>query len=272
MPPFDLRAWIDRNRHLLKPPVGNKLLFEDSEFIVMAVGGPNSRKDFHHDPATEFFFQIEGDMVLRTVQVGPDDGCADPRGRDIPAACGSAAFSAASRRQRRLVVERRRGPRELDGFSWYCENCGNRLHLERVAVRDIVTQLPRSFRASFRAWSAAPAGCAARSCQAPLPDRAERSGPRAAARLDAAIRCARLAREFHHPRDAARTQARVFVRPFARSAAQIQPLRGRAGTRRLAPPRRAGPSCRAPALDSLSRARRSGARRLAGAIRRKSWR
>ena len=50
-PPFNLQAWIDRNRPLLRPPVGNKLLYQDSELIVMAVGGPNSRKDYHHDPA-----------------------------------------------------------------------------------------------------------------------------------------------------------------------------------------------------------------------------
>ena len=69
-PPFNLHRWIDENRHLLKPPVGNKLLFRDSDFIVMAVGGPNARADFHHDPSEEFFYQVEGDMVLRTVQDG----------------------------------------------------------------------------------------------------------------------------------------------------------------------------------------------------------
>src|ERR1035438_5566292 len=60
--PFNLKLWVDQNRHLLKPPVGNKLLFQDSDLIVMAVGGPNSRKDFHHDPGEELFFQIEGDF------------------------------------------------------------------------------------------------------------------------------------------------------------------------------------------------------------------
>ena len=69
-PPFNLQRMDRSNRDLLKPPVGNKLLFEDDEFIVMAVGGPNSRKDFHHDPGAEFFFQLEGDMVLRTIQAG----------------------------------------------------------------------------------------------------------------------------------------------------------------------------------------------------------
>ena len=66
--PLNLRAWVDQNRALLKPPVGNKLLFEDGEFIVMAVGGPNARKDFHHDPGPELFYQLEGDIVLQTIQ------------------------------------------------------------------------------------------------------------------------------------------------------------------------------------------------------------
>ena len=149
MPPIDLRAWIDQNRDLLEPPVGNKLLFEDSEFIVMAVGGPNSRKDFHHDPGPEFFFQIEGDMVLRTIQSG--------RISDVPIRAGEMFLlpSQVPHSPQRpagsvgIVVERRRGPDELDGFSWYCEHCGNCLYLERVAVHDIETQLPGLFSRFF---------------------------------------------------------------------------------------------------------------------------
>ncbi|MCZ6745989.1 MAG: 3-hydroxyanthranilate 3,4-dioxygenase, partial [Acidobacteria bacterium] len=62
---FNLEGWIDEHRHLLKPPVGNAIVWEDTEFIVMIVGGPNRRNDYHIDPAEEFFYQLEGDMVLR---------------------------------------------------------------------------------------------------------------------------------------------------------------------------------------------------------------
>src|SRR5271170_2232713 len=143
--PFNLRRWIDQHRELLKPPVGNKLLYQDSGFIVMAVGGPNSRKDFHHDPGEEFFFQLEGDMVLRTVQDGRATDVQIREGDvfllppEVPHSPQRPAGSVG------IVVERRRNPDELDGFSWYCENCGNRLYLERVAVRDIETQLPEIF-------------------------------------------------------------------------------------------------------------------------------
>lgn len=143
--PFNLRSWIDQNRHLLKPPVGNKLLFQDSSFIVMAVGGPNSRKDFHHDPDEELFFQVEGDIVLKVVE--------DGRLTDIPIREGDLFLLPPNvpHSPRRpagtvgIVVERRRRSDERDGFSWYCENCGNRLYLEQVAVGNIETELPAIF-------------------------------------------------------------------------------------------------------------------------------
>ena len=67
---FNFKRWIDEHRHLLKPPVGNKQVFTDSEFIIMVVGGPNSRKDFHVDPGEEFFYQLEGGITLKTMQGG----------------------------------------------------------------------------------------------------------------------------------------------------------------------------------------------------------
>jgi 3-hydroxyanthranilate 3,4-dioxygenase len=143
--PFNLRLWVDQNRHLLKPPVGNKLLFQDSEFIIMAVGGPNSRKDFHHDPGEEFFFMLEGSMVLRIVQDGRLTEIPIHEGEvfllpaDVPHSPQRPAGSVG------IVVERRRKPSELDGFSWYCDNCGNRLFLQHVPVGNIETELPLIF-------------------------------------------------------------------------------------------------------------------------------
>ena len=142
---FNFRQWIDAHRHLLKPPVGNKLVFRDTEFIIMVVGGPNARKDFHVDPAEEFFYQLEGDMVLRV---------AEAQGlREIPIRAGdilllppgtphSPQRSAGSVG---LVIERQRRPGELDGLQWYCDQCGNLLYEEFFALTDIETQLPPVF-------------------------------------------------------------------------------------------------------------------------------
>ena len=63
-------GWINDNRHLLKPPVGNKLIWEDSDVIVMVVGGPNSRTDYHVNGGEEFFYQVEGDITLKVFDQG----------------------------------------------------------------------------------------------------------------------------------------------------------------------------------------------------------
>ena len=121
---FNFKRWIDEHRHLLKPPVGNKLVFTDSEFIIMVVGGPNARRDFHVDPGEEFFYQLEGGITLATVQ--------DGKRVDVPIGEGEIFLLPPNmphspRRPANtvgLVIERTRRPGELDGFQWYCENCG----------------------------------------------------------------------------------------------------------------------------------------------------
>ena len=149
-PPFNLREWIDRNRESLRPPVCNRELYVGSEFIVMIVGGPNARKDYHYDPAPELFYQVEGDMVLRTMQ--------DGRRVDIPIREGDIFMlppGVPHSPQRfantvGLVVERQRKPDELDGFMWFCERCDGKLHEEYLHVGDIVADLPPVFA---RFWS-----------------------------------------------------------------------------------------------------------------------
>jgi 3-hydroxyanthranilate 3,4-dioxygenase len=142
---FDFRRWIDEHRDRLKPPVCNQVVFEDSEFIVMVVGGPNTRTDYHWDPGEEFFYQVEGDMLLKTVQNGAIV--------DIPIRAGQMLLLPAGvphSPQRfadtvGMVIERRRRPDEEDGFMWFCENCGHKLYEEYLHVSDIVKQLPPVF-------------------------------------------------------------------------------------------------------------------------------
>ena len=147
--PLNLQAWIEEHRHLLKPPVGNKCIY-DGDFIVMVVGGPNARTDFHWDEGPEWFYQLEGEMVLR-IQEHPDGG--PGRVRDIPIRAGE-IFLLPPRvphsPQRLpgsvgLVVERRRLAHEDDGLLWYCERCNHKLYEEYFHLRDIEQDFPPVF-------------------------------------------------------------------------------------------------------------------------------
>ena len=146
LPPFDFKQWIESHRELLKPPVGNKLMFPVDDFVIMVVGGPNARSDFHVDPGQELFYQVEGDMVLRTVQQG--------RIVDIPIRQGEMFLLPANlphSPQRfpdtvGLVIERRRLDGELDGLQWYCENCNHKLYEEFFQLTNIETQFAPVFQ------------------------------------------------------------------------------------------------------------------------------
>lgn len=148
--PFDLRRWIDEHRDELRPPVCNKQVFDQGDFVIMVVGGPNTRKDYHDDPGDEFFYQLEGDMLLRTLQ--------DGRRVDVPVRAGEVLLLPAHvphSPQRfadtvGLVVERRRRPGEADGFLWYCDRCDHELYREYLQVTDIEAQLPPVFE---RFWT-----------------------------------------------------------------------------------------------------------------------
>ena len=142
---FDFQGWIDKHRDKLKPPVCNQQVFEENDFIVMVVGGPNSRDDYHVDEGPEFFYQLEGEMLLRTIQ--------DGKRVDIPIRAGEILMlppRLPHSPQRfadsvGLVVERKRLDHELDGFLWFCDNCNNKLYEEYLYVDDIVGQLPPVF-------------------------------------------------------------------------------------------------------------------------------
>jgi 3-hydroxyanthranilate 3,4-dioxygenase len=147
--------WIEENKHLLKPPVGNKQMFPTGDdFITMVVGGPNQRTDFHVDPYEEFFYQIKGTMH---VDVMTDDGPARVDinegemwvlPRNMPHSPQRDADSIG------LVIERVREQGTLEKFRWYCENCSAIVHEVELQVNDIVADLPPVFNAFYESEEA----------------------------------------------------------------------------------------------------------------------
>ncbi len=147
--PINLQAWIDEHRHLLKPPVGNKCIHNE-DFIVMVVGGPNQRTDYHWDEGPEWFMQLEGEMVLRIQE--------DGKVRDIPIKAGESFYlppRVPHSPQRMaggigLVIERKRLPHERDGLLWYCERCNTKLFEEFFTLRDVEQDFPPIFDRFYR--------------------------------------------------------------------------------------------------------------------------
>jgi 3-hydroxyanthranilate 3,4-dioxygenase len=140
---FNFKQWIDAHRHLLKPPVGNQQVFKDNQdFIVMVVGGPNSRKDFHYNEGEEFFYQLEGDINVRLIEEGKIVDVPIREGEIFLLPGKTPHLPQRPANTIGLVIERYRKPGEQDGFLWFCENCGEKLYEEYLEVSDIVSQLP----------------------------------------------------------------------------------------------------------------------------------
>ena len=144
-PPLNLINWIEKNRSLFKPPVGNKMVYEDGDFMIMVVGGPNSRKDYHVDPVEEFFYQIEGDMILKIIEDGNQVDINIMEGEIFLLPKNIPHSPQRFKNTVGLVVEYKRAEGEMDAFQWYCDNCGNLLHEVTLQLENIVSQLPPLF-------------------------------------------------------------------------------------------------------------------------------
>lgn len=158
--PINFKKWIDDNRHLLKPPIGNQQIWLDREFMVTIVGGPNARKDYHINEGEEFFYQLEGEMNLRML--------IDGKPEDFPI-CAGEIFLLPPKLPHSpqrvantvgLVIERRRLPHELDGLKWICDKCHAHLYEEFFHLTDIVTQMQPVFERFFNN----PENCTCKKC------------------------------------------------------------------------------------------------------------
>jgi len=150
IPPINLKKWIDEHKDFLKPPVCNKMVFRENGFIVMVVGGPNSRDDFHVNEGAEFFYQLQGEMILKTYQEG--------KIVDVPIREGDIFLlppKVPHSPQRfkdsvGLVIERSRTPDEKDGLMWFCEKCNGKLYEEFFKLRNIEIDFPPVFQRFYQ--------------------------------------------------------------------------------------------------------------------------
>lgn len=145
--PFNLKNWIDENKHLLKPPVANKNLYpEGTDYIVMVVGGPNSRKDYHFNETEELFYQLEGEITVRIQEDGVRKDVNLKAGDmfllppNVPHSPGRTEGSVG------LVIERvREGKGFKDGLLWFCDNCNTKLHEVYFELKNIETDFINHF-------------------------------------------------------------------------------------------------------------------------------
>ena len=138
---FNFQKWIEDNRDQLKPPVGQKCMIDD-DFIVMVVGGPNKRKDYHYEEGPEFFYQVEGDITVKIIENGEPKDINIKEGEMYYLPPRIPHSPQRSEGSIGLVIERKRVDGEMDGLQWYCENCGNKLYEEFFQLENIVEQLP----------------------------------------------------------------------------------------------------------------------------------
>jgi 3-hydroxyanthranilate 3,4-dioxygenase len=147
--PFNLQTWIDDNRDLLKPPVSNKNLYVSSgDYIVMIVGGPNARKDYHYNETEELFYQLQGDI---TVRVQEDGKAVDVQIKEgemflLPGKIPHSPIRGENTVG--LVIERKRNPEMDDGLLWYCDKCNHKLH----ETYFYLTNVEKDFQPRFRKY------------------------------------------------------------------------------------------------------------------------
>lgn len=149
---INFMKWIDDNRHLLKPPVGNQQVWKDAGLMVTVVGGPNQRTDYHDDPMEEFFYQLQGDMVLKLHDTETGEFWDQPiRAGEIYLLAPHLRHSPQRPQEGSigLVIEPKRPDGALDAFEWYCFECHHLVHRAEIQLHSIVNDLPPVYEAFY---------------------------------------------------------------------------------------------------------------------------
>lgn len=144
MSPINLLAWAEKYKDDFQPPVSNKYLYSGEDFFIMLIGGPNARNDFHKTNSEEFFYQIKGDIVVKTYENGRivDHVLREGDTFFIPGNVPHAPCRPAGTLG--LVCERRRPEGEIEHQLFYCENCNALVYDQAFDCKDIVQHFRQS--------------------------------------------------------------------------------------------------------------------------------
>jgi 3-hydroxyanthranilate 3,4-dioxygenase len=146
--PFNLKQWIEENRSLLKPPVGNKNLYSNAgDYIVMIVAGPNARKDYHFNQTEELFYQLEGSINVRIQEDGKPVDMQLNEGDMFLLPANTPHRPERPANTIGLVIEcKREDPSFEDRLIWYCDNCNHKLHEYKFHLENIEKDFIPRFR------------------------------------------------------------------------------------------------------------------------------
>ncbi|MCC5803818.1 3-hydroxyanthranilate 3,4-dioxygenase [Rossellomorea vietnamensis] len=140
--PINLMQFIEENRDQLKPPVNNKVIWKDAELMVMLLGGPNKRRDFHVDPSEEVFYQIQGSCYVEVINAGGKREVVEVKEGEmflLPANVPHSPHRVENTIG--LVIERNRAQGELEDFVWFCDECDHELHRATIQLTNIEKQV-----------------------------------------------------------------------------------------------------------------------------------
>ncbi|WP_034761808.1 3-hydroxyanthranilate 3,4-dioxygenase [Rossellomorea vietnamensis] len=140
--PINLMQFIEENRDQLKPPVNNKVIWKDAELMVMLLGGPNKRRDFHVDPSEEVFYQIQGSCYVEVINAEGKREVVEVKEGEmflLPANVPHSPHRVENTIG--LVIERNRAQGELEDFVWFCDECDHELHRATIQLTNIEKQV-----------------------------------------------------------------------------------------------------------------------------------